>query len=102
MFLALAVGVVLGSGFVADTFGSTSDAQDERDRVVVRAAPPGLPAAGAGLSAGDANLSVDGLDVTEIGIGGVVTLLRGDPGTPLVLRYMKPDGVVKEVRVVRV
>ena len=60
--------------------------QDERDRVVVRAAPPGLPAANAGLSAGDAILSVDGLDVTEIGIGGVVTLLRGDPGTPLVLR----------------
>ena len=51
--------------------------QDERDRVVVRAAPPGLPAANAGLSAGDAILSVDGLDVTEVGIGGVVTLLRG-------------------------
>jgi RNA polymerase sigma factor (sigma-70 family) len=77
-------------------------AQDERDRVVVRTAPPGLPAANAGLSAGDAILSIDGLDVTEIGVGGVVTLLRGDPGTPLVLRFLKPDGVVKEVRLVRV
>jgi carboxyl-terminal processing protease len=70
--------------------------------VVVRTAPPGLPAANAGLSAGDAILSIDGLDVTEIGLGGVVTLLRGDPGTPLVLRFLKPDGVVKEVRLVRV
>lgn len=32
VFLALAVGVVLGSGFVADTFGSSSDAQDEREQ----------------------------------------------------------------------
>ncbi|MBA4021159.1 MAG: channel protein [Gordonia sp.] len=32
VFLALAVGVVLGSGFVADTFGSSSDAQDKREQ----------------------------------------------------------------------
>jgi hypothetical protein len=32
VFLALAVGVVLGSGFVADTFGSSSDAQDNREQ----------------------------------------------------------------------
>jgi carboxyl-terminal processing protease len=68
----------------------------------VRAAPPGLPASSAGLAPGDAILRIDGLDVTEIGLGGVVTLLRGDPGTPVVLRFMKPDGVVKEVRLVRV
>lgn len=32
VFLALAVGVVLVSGFVADTFGSSSDAQDQREQ----------------------------------------------------------------------
>lgn len=32
VFLALAVGVVLGSGFVADTFGSASDTQDKREQ----------------------------------------------------------------------
>jgi hypothetical protein len=32
VFLALAVGVVLGSGFVADTFGSASGAEDNREQ----------------------------------------------------------------------
>jgi RNA polymerase sigma factor (sigma-70 family) len=75
--------------------------QDDRDRVVVRAAPPGLPAALAGLAPGDALLIIDGLDVTEIGVGGVVTLLRGDPGTPLRIRYQNAAGLVKDVRLIR-
>lgn len=77
-------------------------AQDDQDRVVVRAAAPGFSAAQAGLTPGDTIVAIDGLDVAELGLEGVVTLLGGDHGTPLHLRYQKPDGSTHEARLTRV
>ncbi|MEU6868856.1 S41 family peptidase [Streptomyces sp. NPDC046876] len=54
--------------------------------VAITKVQPDSPAARAGLRAGDRLLGVDGRTVTGLGVTEVVALLRGEAGTPVVLR----------------
>ncbi|MFD3720270.1 S41 family peptidase [Streptomyces sp. NPDC058674] len=54
-------------------------------RIEIDKVQPDSPAARAGLRAGDRLLSVDGHHVTGLVVGDVVSLLRGEAGTPVVL-----------------
>ncbi|MFC9299437.1 S41 family peptidase [Streptomyces sp. NPDC057011] len=54
-------------------------------RITVDRVQPDSPAARAGLRAGDRLLSVDGHAVTGLAVPDVVSLLRGEAGTPVVL-----------------
>ncbi|KPI06978.1 peptidase S41 [Actinobacteria bacterium OV450] len=60
-------------------------------RIDVDRVQPDSPAARAGLRAGDRLLSIDDHDVTGLSVAEVVTLLRGDAGTPVVL-HLTRDG----------
>ncbi|MFJ3205442.1 S41 family peptidase [Streptomyces sp. NPDC086989] len=60
-------------------------------RIDVDRVQPHSPAARAGLRAGDRLLNIDGHDVTGLPVSEVVTLLRGDAGTPVVL-HLTRDG----------
>ncbi|MFJ4774767.1 S41 family peptidase [Streptomyces sp. NPDC088762] len=60
-------------------------------RITVDKLQPGGPAARAGLHAGDRLLSVDGHAVTGLAVTDVVSLLRGEAGTPVVL-HLNRDG----------
>ncbi|MFJ8018077.1 S41 family peptidase [Streptomyces sp. NPDC096339] len=67
-------------------------AQRARDgRIQVDKVQPDSPAARAGLRAGDRLLSVDGHAVTGLAVGDVISLLRGEAGTPVVLNLSR-DG----------
>ncbi|MFB6620604.1 S41 family peptidase, partial [Streptomyces sp. NPDC056367] len=67
-------------------------AQRARDgRIQVDKVQPDSPAARAGLRAGDRLLSVDGHAVTGLAVDDVITLLRGEAGTPVVLNLSR-DG----------
>uniref|UniRef100_A0AAU2JN10 S41 family peptidase n=1 Tax=Streptomyces sp. NBC_00049 TaxID=2903617 RepID=A0AAU2JN10_9ACTN len=61
-------------------------------RIRVDKVQPGSPAARAGLRAGDRLLSVDGHAVTGLAVADVISLLRGEAGTPVVLNLSR-DGV---------
>lgn len=50
---------------------------------------PDSPAARAGLRAGDRLLSVDGRAVTGLAVNDVISLLRGEEGTPVVLNLSR-------------
>ncbi|MFD7630779.1 S41 family peptidase [Streptomyces sp. NPDC059851] len=56
-------------------------------RIEIDKVQPGSPADRAGLRAGDRLLSVDGRTVTGLRVSEVVALLRGEAGTPVVLRF---------------
>ncbi|MEU8433949.1 S41 family peptidase [Streptomyces sp. NPDC029216] len=66
--------------------GRRGDGRIEVDRV-----QPDSPAERAGLRAGDRLLSVDGRSVTGLAVADVVARLRGEAGTPVVLRLSR-DG----------
>ncbi|MFD9728395.1 S41 family peptidase [Streptomyces sp. NPDC059072] len=67
-------------------------AQRARDgRIQVDKVQPDSPAARAGLRAGDRLMSVDGHAVTGLAVGDVISLLRGEAGTPVVLNLSR-DG----------
>lgn len=67
-------------------------AERARDgRIQVDKVQPGSPAARAGLRAGDRLLSVDGHAVTGLAVTDVISLLRGEAGTPVVLNLSR-DG----------
>ncbi|MBT2481010.1 S41 family peptidase [Streptomyces sp. ISL-94] len=58
-------------------------------RITVDKVQPGSPAARAGLRAGDRLLSVDGHAVTGLAVTDVISLLRGEAGTPVVLNLTR-------------
>ncbi|MFD9411038.1 S41 family peptidase [Streptomyces sp. NPDC059989] len=60
-------------------------------RITVDKVQPAGPAARAGLRAGDRLLSVDGHAVTGLAVADVISLLRGEAGTPVVLNLSR-DG----------
>ncbi|MEV7525495.1 S41 family peptidase [Streptomyces sp. NPDC091371] len=60
-------------------------------RIQVDKVEPDSPAARAGLRAGDRLLSVDGHAVTGLAVADVISLLRGEAGTPVVLNLTR-DG----------
>jgi len=67
----------------------------------VGAVQPGSPADRAGLTAGDALLAVDRVDVTSLPVDEVAQRLRGVGGTSVTLRVLTGDGV-QELTVPRV
>ncbi len=50
----------------------------------------GMPAQKAGLKAGDAIISIDGVDVRGMSTDSVSDRLRGEPGTTLTIEYERP------------
>lgn len=71
----------------------------EEGHTVVRTIPE-TPAAAAGIEPGERIVSVDGRDVTDLPLSGVVELVIGDAGTDVVLGIEGDDGV-REVRLTR-
>ncbi len=68
------------------TYGGTGMAlSQEEGRTVVREVFPGTPAERAGLKPGDILVSVDGVPVFGLSLEEVVLLIRGTPGTRVVL-----------------
>jgi C-terminal processing protease CtpA/Prc len=64
--------------------------------VTVREAPPGYPAAQAGLGAGDEVLLIDGRDVRSMSPEAIHLALEGDIGTTVQLTLLR-DGKVQRV-----
>ena len=65
-------------------------AQSKADgRVTVREAPPGYPAAAAGLGPGDEVLLIDGRDVRAMSPEAVHLALEGDVGTTVQLTLLR-------------
>lgn len=58
-------------------------------RVTVREAPPGYPAADAGMVRGDEILLIDGRDVRSLAPEGIHRLLEGEVGTTVQLTILR-------------
>jgi len=56
----------------------------------------GSPAESAGILAGDIVLEVDGQEVTGQAMWEVITLIRGEAGTPVVLKIVHPEEIVSQ------
>ena len=67
-------------------------------RVIINEPYEGLPAAKAGLKAGDAILEIDGEDVRDENVKNVSSKLKGTPGTTITLLIKRP-GVEDELTV---
>ncbi|HXH23577.1 MAG TPA: S41 family peptidase [Dehalococcoidia bacterium] len=57
----------------------------------VRETIPGAPADSAGVLPGDFLVSVDGQDVSNLGIEVIQDLLRGEPGSPISIQVRRPS-----------
>jgi carboxyl-terminal processing protease len=71
--------------------------QGARQRLVVIAPLDGSPAAAAGIGSGSELLAVNGTAVTELGLEGTAALLRGPPGSDVLLRVRTPSGREREL-----
>jgi len=68
-----------------------------KESVVVIAPIAGTPAERAGIRRGDAIVAVDGKEVTrEVGMEGMVNLLRGKPGTKVTLTIQRPGMAARQ------
>ena len=68
-----------------------------KESVVVIAPIAGTPAERAGIRRGDAIVAVDGKEVTrEVGMEGMVNLLRGKPGTKVTLTIQRPGAAARQ------
>ena len=74
---------------------------DQPQQVVVISALEGSPAAEADLSSGTELLSVDGVAVSDLGLEGTATALRGDIGTQVVLTLAGREGETQELTLER-
>ena len=70
--------------------GSIIRYHDKKKSTVLSDPYEGLPAAKAGLKAGDLILSIDGTDIHEMSTDSVSNMLRGAPGTTLTLVIERP------------
>jgi len=64
-------------------------------RVTVREAPPGYPAARAGIGAGDEVLLIDGRDVREMSPEAIHLALEGDIGSTVHLTLLRKGKVLR-------
>ena len=70
--------------------GVVIDIDPETNRPVILTARPGSPAYDTGIRAGDIITSIAGTDTAELDAGGPVRLIRGEPGTDIVLGILSP------------
>ena len=70
--------------------GSVIRYHDKKKTTVLTDPYEGLPAAKAGLRAGDLILSIDGKDIHQLSTDSVSDMLRGVPGTKLTLEIERP------------
>jgi len=74
----------------------------KEDRVIVAQAFEGGPAHALGLTRGTAITSVNGRPISELNPNQVVQLIRGEPGSEVVLDIIEPGGSLPEtIRVQR-
>ena len=76
--------------------GSTIRYHAEKKTTVLTEPYEGMPAYKAGLRAGDAIISIDGIPVKEMSVDSVSNMLRGEPGTKLTVVVERP-GTKKEL-----
>lgn len=87
----------------SDQFGGLGVKIEQRGGVLTVLAPmEDTPAARAGLLAGDQILEIDGKTTDKLSASESVRLLRGAPGTKVVLRILRPSsGEVRRVEITR-
>lgn len=71
------------------------------NHIVIIAPLPGMPAANAGLKAGDSILAIDNLDTTNMSVDYAVKLLRGAKGTQVTLIIQHENEDAKEITITR-
>ena len=76
--------------------GSTIRFHTDKNTTVLTEPYEGMPAHKAGLRAGDAILSIDGISVIGMSVDSVSDMLRGEPGTKLNINIERP-GTKKEL-----
>ena len=70
--------------------------------ITVVAPISGSPAEAAGIDAGDRILSADGKSLKDVSLNAASNLLRGKPGTPVVLRVQKArTGAIQTIVIIR-
>lgn len=83
---------------------------EAKDRIVIIEPTEGMPAAEAGVKAGDLILSIDGKEMTRDGMEPqkfsqkVSETLRGEPGTSFILKVQRPlkqDSTILEFKITR-
>lgn len=70
-------------------------------RLMVVAPIEGTPAYYAGIRAGDFIIAIDGETTEGITLKGAVMRIRGEVGTPVILRILRADGVEKDITIIR-
>lgn len=70
-------------------------------KVVVIAPLKGSPAEREGVRAGDIILEIDGRSTEGFALEEAVALLRGEPGTAVILKVQHLDGTIEEITVIR-
>ncbi len=85
------------------TYGGVGiEVTEEDDYITVISAISGTPGEEAGLSSGDRIIAVDGENLVGEGLNKAVSLMRGEPGTDLVLEVERPGvGEVLEFAITR-
>jgi carboxyl-terminal processing protease len=73
----------------------------KNDRLTIIAPIPDTPAAAAGLQAGDVIYAIDKRDATGLTVEQAVKLIRGEPGTSVVLLLVRGAGEPQEVTITR-
>lgn len=72
--------------------------------ILITRLAPGGPAEQAGLQPRDLIIAVNGVPVSDtvtFGPGGPITVVRGQPGTPVQLRIIDTTGAIRDVTVIR-
>lgn len=91
------------TSLVTNTFGGVGMEIGKEDDVIVVIAPlKNTPAERAGVRSGDMVLEIDGVSTLGMSVDEAVHLIRGNPGTPVVLSMLSEDvGEPRDVTIVR-